>query len=77
MWDHAASRGRDTGGAGMMLKAPQAGTTVLPLVRFVRLATLFVGMLVLGSAHSMERTTGGAQSQQDGAKQRRTERVNG
>jgi len=77
VWDHVANRGRDTGGAGMMLKAPQAGTTVLLLVRCVQLATRFVGTLVLGSAHSMGRTTGGAQSQQDGAKLRRTERVNG
>jgi len=63
--------------SGMMVKAPQAGTTVLLLVRFAQLATRFVGMLVLGSARSMQRTTGGAQSQQDGAKRRRTERVNG
>ena len=40
------------------------GTLHLVLCRCVQLATRFVAMLVLVSAHSMERTTGGAQSQQ-------------
>jgi len=75
--DRVVSRARDTGGAGTMLKALQVGITALLLVRCAQLVTRFVGTLVLASAPSMGRTTGGAQSQQDGGKRRRTERGNG
>jgi len=77
VWDPVVSRERDTGGAGMMLKALQAGTTALLLARCAQLATRFVGTLVSASAPSMGRTTGGAQSLQDGGKRRRTEKENG